>query len=89
MSEDLVGLEDEVLDGDPLLLPAMRDGQIVSAQTMEDMRVRSRLSIRALPVELRSAGEKPEYPVRITNALRNLATRGEERGEKSRGLFGE
>jgi nicotinate phosphoribosyltransferase len=89
MSEDLVGLEDEALDGDPLLLPAMRDGQIVSAQTMEDMRVRSRLSIRALPVELRSAGEKPEYPVRITNALRNLATRGEERGEKSRGLFGE
>jgi nicotinate phosphoribosyltransferase len=82
MREDLLGLADEMPEGEPLLVPAMRDGQIVLAETMEEMRKRARESVRALPVELRRAGRKPTYPVRISNSLRNLATRGEEAFEQ-------
>jgi hypothetical protein len=42
------------------------------------VRARARQSIRELPVELRRSGQKPTYQVRISNSLRNLATRGEK-----------
>jgi nicotinate phosphoribosyltransferase len=81
MSEDVVGLAEEELDGEPLLVPAMRDGRIVAAESLDEMRARAGRSLRDLPVALRSPGEKPEYPVSYSDALRDLATRGEERGE--------
>jgi len=81
MSEDVVGLAEEELDGEPLLVPAMRDGRIVATETLDEMRARAGRSLRDLPVELRSPGEKPEFPVSYSDALRDLATRGEERGE--------
>jgi hypothetical protein len=46
---------------------------------MDEMRERTRRSIESLPVEFRSQGEKPRYPVRhsdtLTEALRS-ATAG-------------
>ena len=36
MIEDVVGTADEQLDGEPLLVPAMRRGEIVLAETLED-----------------------------------------------------
>src|SRR4051794_26320289 len=61
MVEDVVGDADERLDGEPLLVPAMRKGEIVHAETLEEMRERTRRSLEALPVALRSRGEKPRY----------------------------
>ena len=81
MTEDVVGLADEGLDGEPLLVPAMREGEIVHAETLAEMRERTGRSLRSLPIELRSRGEKPPYPVKHSEALRELATRGEERVE--------
>jgi len=69
MSGDVVGGADEDLDGEPLLVPAMRDGEILHAETLEQMRERTRRSIQSLPVALRSRGEKPRYPVRHSDAL--------------------
>jgi nicotinate phosphoribosyltransferase len=79
MSEDVVATADEELEGEPLLVPAMRGGEIVSAETLEEMRARTGRSLQALPIELRGTGEKPPYPVRHSDALRDLAARGEER----------
>ena len=78
MSEDMIGTADEDLEGEPLLVPAMRNGEIVAAETMDEMRDRTRRSLESLPLELRSPGERPPYPVRHSRALRALAARGEE-----------
>src|SRR5262245_6055522 len=77
MSEDVVGTAEEELEGEPLLVPAMRNGEILHEETLERMRERTRRSLDALPVALRSPGEKPPYPVRhsdgLTEAARALA----------------
>jgi nicotinate phosphoribosyltransferase len=69
MAEDIIGTADEQLDGEPLLAPAMRGGEIVLAESMEEMRARTRRSLGALPVALRSRGSKPAYPVRHSERL--------------------
>jgi nicotinate phosphoribosyltransferase len=78
MAEDVVGTADEQLDGEPLLVPAMRGGEIVLAETLEDMRDRTKRSMRALPLALRSRGEKPRYPVshsaELTEAARSMSS---------------
>jgi nicotinate phosphoribosyltransferase len=81
MSEDVIGAADEGLEGEPLLAPAMRGGAIVASETLDEMRARTKRSLESLPVELRSPGEKPRYPVSHSAALRELAPRGEEVGE--------
>jgi hypothetical protein len=45
---------------------------------MEEMRQRAARSLRQLPIHLRSQGEKPPYPVRLSEGLRASAARGEE-----------
>jgi nicotinate phosphoribosyltransferase len=69
MLEDVVGTAGERLDGEPLLVPAMRAGEIVHTETLEEMRERTRNNLDSLPVELRSRAEKPTYPVRHSEAL--------------------
>jgi nicotinate phosphoribosyltransferase len=78
MREDVVATAEEELDGEPLLVPAMRNGEIVLAETLEQMRERTARSLNALPVELRSEGERPPYPVRHSEALDALAAAGKE-----------
>jgi nicotinate phosphoribosyltransferase len=78
MTGDVVATADEELDGEPLLVPAMRDGEIVMTETLDQMRERTTRSLTSLPVELRSRGPKPRYPVRHSDKLQELATRGEE-----------
>jgi nicotinate phosphoribosyltransferase len=73
MVEDVVGTAEEQLDGEPLLVPAMRDGEIVHTETLEQMRERTKRSLELLPVALRSPGEKPRYPVRHSDALTEAA----------------
>jgi nicotinate phosphoribosyltransferase len=69
MAEDIIGTADEQLAGEPLLAPAMRGGEIVLAESMEEMRARTRRSLGALPVALRSRGPRPAYPVRHSERL--------------------
>jgi nicotinate phosphoribosyltransferase len=69
MAEDVVGTAEEELDGEPLLVTAVRRGEILHAETLDQMRARTKRSIESLPVALRSPGEKPRYPVRHSEAL--------------------
>jgi nicotinate phosphoribosyltransferase len=66
MSEDVVATAEEELDGEPLLVGAMRGGEIALAETLEEMRERTARSLRSLPSEL-------PYPVRHSEALTALA----------------
>src|SRR5829696_6052509 len=72
MCEDVVATADEELDGEPLLVPAMRDGEIVLAESLDRMRERTARSLALLPVELRSKGHKPPYRVRHSEELQRL-----------------
>jgi nicotinate phosphoribosyltransferase len=78
MREDVVATAEEELDGEPLLVPAMRSGEIVLAETLEEMQARTARNLQSLPVELRSRGEKSPYPVRRSSELDALAAAGEE-----------
>jgi nicotinate phosphoribosyltransferase len=69
MAEDVVAVADEELDGVPLLVPAMRGGKIVLAESMEEMRARTGRSLASLPRELRSPGPKTLYPVKHSEQL--------------------
>ena len=51
----------------------MSEGEIIHAETLEEMRERTRRSLDSLPPALRSAGEKPRYPVRRSDALTEAA----------------
>jgi nicotinate phosphoribosyltransferase len=73
MVEDVVGAAEEELDGEPLLVPAMRRGEIVHTETLEQMRERTKRSLDSLPIALRSRGERPRYPVRHSEALLRAA----------------
>jgi nicotinate phosphoribosyltransferase len=73
MVEDVVGAAEEELDGEPLLVPAMRRGEIVHAETLDQMRERTKRSLDSLPTALRSPGERPRYPVRHSEALTEAA----------------
>jgi nicotinate phosphoribosyltransferase len=78
MTEDVIGTAEEELDGEPLLVPAMRAGEIVLAESLDEMRERTARSIASLPMELRSPSPKTAYPVRHSERLQALAAAGEE-----------
>ena len=72
MSGDVIGGTDEDLDGEPLLTAAMRGGDVVLAESLEQIRERSGTQLAALPRRLRrpapdDAGEP--YTVRYSERL--------------------
>jgi nicotinate phosphoribosyltransferase len=69
MSGDVIAGADERLDGEPLLVPAMRGGEIVLAEAMEQLRRRSDANLAALPPTLRRGDDGEPYPVSFSDAL--------------------
>ena len=85
MVEDVVGTAEEELEGEPLLVPAMRGGEIVHEETLEVMRDRTSRSIAALPPALRSKGPKPRYPVTHSERLTQAAATNTAAGSTTAG----
>lgn len=74
MRGDTIAGAEERLDGVPLLVPAMRGGEIVLREALEDMRARAAAGLASLPPRLRrgDAGEAGEpYPVSYSTRLRD------------------
>jgi nicotinate phosphoribosyltransferase len=70
---DVIAAADEHLDGEPLLAPAMRRGELTGVETLAEIRERTTAQLAALPGELRrpGGGIGPEpYPVRYSDRLR-------------------
>jgi nicotinate phosphoribosyltransferase len=79
MSADVIAAADEELEGEALLVPAMREGEVVLRESLEEIRERSAAQITALPERLRRpvAGEATEpHPVSYSERLRAAAARG-------------
>ena len=73
MAGDLIGAADEELEGEPLLVPAMRAGSAVVDETLEEIRERASAQLAALPPRLRRTSEEEavgSYPVAYSPRLR-------------------
>ena len=73
MRADVIAAADEELEGEALLVPAMRDGVVVRRESLEEIRQRAASQLTALPERLRhpAAGEAVEpYPVSYSERLR-------------------
>ena len=73
MIADVIAAADEELEGEALLVPAMRDGGVVRRDSLEEIRERSAAQVAALPERLRRpvAGQPVEpYPVTYSERLR-------------------
>jgi nicotinate phosphoribosyltransferase len=78
MSADVIAAADEELDGEPLLVPAMREGEVVLRESLEEIRERSASQIATLPERLRrpAAGNATEpHPVSYSERLRAASER--------------
>ena len=74
MSSDLIGLEYEDHPGHPVLRQYMENGRRLHPPTpMSDIREHTRQELRRLPEQLRSLDGSAEYPVRISDPIRELA----------------
>jgi nicotinate phosphoribosyltransferase len=68
---DVVAAADEEVEGEPLLVPFMRDGEIVREETLEQVRARLAASLGSLPPALRGPEPGPTaYLVEISERLR-------------------
>ena len=73
MAGDSVGLADETMPGDALLVPVMRNGRLCAPQpSLHDIREHVARQLAELPEEARKL-EPFDYPVVISNGLRKLA----------------
>jgi len=80
MAGDIVALEGERAEGEPLLRPAMRGGKrLAEREPLSTIRERAKRELARLPEPLRRLGTRPPYPVGISRGLRDLAGRLEER----------
>ena len=74
MLDDVIAAADEELDGEPLLVPAMRDGEPLRRESLAQIRERSAAQLAALPERLRGQtthkGVEP-YPVSYSDRLRD------------------
>jgi nicotinate phosphoribosyltransferase len=73
MGADVIGAADEDLEGEPLLVSAMRDGDAVRRESLDEIRERASAELDALPERLRPGaadGDAEPYPVSYSNRLR-------------------
>jgi nicotinate phosphoribosyltransferase len=72
MTGDEIAGADEALQGEPLMVPAMRDGEVVLAESLAGIRARAEAQLAALPVHLRRPGSEvaDRYPVTYSARLR-------------------
>jgi nicotinate phosphoribosyltransferase len=78
MRGDVIASASELLSGQPLLVPAMREGRRVGSESLDVIRARALAELEALPAALRDLAEGPSapgaYPVRLSEALRTASS---------------
>jgi hypothetical protein len=72
MVGDTIAAEDERPAGEPLLVEALRDGEVVHEEPLERIRERTGSQLAALPAALRPPEDDvPPYPVTYSERLRD------------------
>jgi nicotinate phosphoribosyltransferase len=75
IGNDLVTLESDAQQGEPLLMPVMRKGIRLPQPTISEIRDRVQCQIRCLPGQLRSLQQAEPFAVTISNQVRKLAAK--------------
>ena len=71
---DTLGIEGEGMEGEPLLVPVMVDGELrVAAPDLAVLRARTAAQVAALPAGVADLDRPTEYPVHISPELERLA----------------
>jgi nicotinate phosphoribosyltransferase len=84
MAGDVIAAEDEAPGGEPLLVEAMRDGEIVREDTLDEIRARTTSQLDALPEALRPPEDDVDpYPVTYSDRLRNAVDPAEAEAKPS------
>jgi len=74
MHEDILTVDGDVQDGEPLIRPYMRDGKLLAPYPdLAELRSHAAAQLVRLPDHLRHLKSRPAYPVRVSPALRQLA----------------
>jgi nicotinate phosphoribosyltransferase len=74
IASDVVTIEGDAQQGEPLIIPMMRGGQrLATAATLADIRSHAAVNLARLPEALRQLQEPYDYRVEIASALRELA----------------
>jgi len=79
---DTIAAAEERLDGRALLVPVVREGEVVSDDSLDDMRSRAQRELTGLPPELRLPEEGAQvepYPLAYSRRLRDLDPEATER----------
>ncbi len=80
-AEDLVTVADDAQTGDALLRPVLRAGRrLAPPPSLAEARAHAASQLARLPDSLRRLDPAPSYPVKISQALRDLAKSIDERG---------
>lgn len=72
---DVIGLEGEELDGEPLLRMVMKNGRQVHREPLDRARARCRQALASLPDSLRSLRDRAEFKVSRSERLEELASK--------------
>jgi nicotinate phosphoribosyltransferase len=74
MRGDVLTIEGDEQDGEPLIRPVMRGGRRIAPQpSLAEIRARCASQLARLPAHLRRLDSEPRYEAEIAPALRNLA----------------
>lgn len=80
MAGDTVSMEDDHLDGTPLVAPVMAAGKrIAPAPSLDETRRRAARELDALPPPLKGLDKAADYPVTISEKLRRLSAEVDRR----------
>ena len=84
MAGDVLSLESDRQDGEPLLVPVMRNGRrLRPSPSLADIRAVAARDLERLPQPLRELTPETHYPVTVADALVRLAAAVDERIAKS------
>lgn len=71
--KDIIALHDEKVEGEPLLVKVMEQGEIVyDLPPLEKIRERTLENLSMLPEEFKKLRDAPEYPVELSPKLKKL-----------------
>jgi nicotinate phosphoribosyltransferase len=85
--KDIIALENEKIDGEPLLIKVVEKGEIVyDLPSLEGIRKRALENLSKIPPKYRKLKSAPRYPVRLSVGLKRLTTDLTEKVKKIEGL---
>ena len=80
MIGDLLGVEGDVKDGQPLIEPVMQDGKrLRPAPSLDEIRQHAKRELQRLPAPLRALDPAMTYPVTVADELKALAAEFDRR----------